>query len=132
MNRPGRPFGWALSLDIWDCDRELLADGTHIEKFLVELCDDVLGMSRFGPPLIERFALHNPDVAGYSAVQLIETSSVVCHFAEHPRSVYVDVFSCREYDADAVLAFCEKSFGGHCSNSQMLIRQLPGEGDSSK
>ena len=118
-------FGWELCIDVWECDPSLLCDGEYIKRFLVDLCDDVLKMRRYGSPFVERFGLDNPIVAGYSAVQLIETSSVVCHFAEQSRSAYFDVFSCKEFDATEVIEFCAKSFKGRCAHSHAITRTLP-------
>ena len=70
-------------------------------------------MRRYGQPLVAHFGEGNPKTEGFSAVQLIETSSVVAHFSEYNRSVYLDVFSCRAYDP----AFVERFSSGFFSPS---------------
>lgn len=118
-------FGWELCLDLFECEGSLLSDRDHIERFLVDLCDSVLEMRRYGAPFIERFGFQDETTTGYSAVQLIETSSVVCHFSEAARAVYLDIFSCRNFSAESVEAFCAERFSGRPARSTLLVRPLP-------
>src|SRR3954454_17957998 len=87
-------LGWHLVLDLYGCRLDRMTGRDALAAFVRELCDDVLGMKRFGEPIIEHFGHANPKTDGYSLVQLIETSSVVAHFSEERRSAYVDIFSC--------------------------------------
>lgn len=111
-----------MSIDLSGCDVARLEDAALIERFSVELCDDVLEMVRYGEPLIEWFGLSEPKTAGYSLVQLIETSSVVGHFSGHRRSAHLDVFSCKPYDADAVERFCVEFFGADGASTTFIER----------
>lgn len=117
------PFGWSLAVDVYDCDVRLLECAEHIERFSVELCDDVLEMRRFGPPLIEWFGTSSPKTAGYSLVQLIETSNVVAHFSGARRSAHFDVFSCQAFSPDAVEEFCRVQFRGGSTETTFLERR---------
>lgn len=105
----GRPFGWQLLLDLYDCDNKKIRSRDEIVRFAVELCDR-LDMKRFGEPLVEHFGHEKPETVGYSLVQLIETSAIVGHFSELKRAAYLDVFSCKEYDAEAVTEFAKGFF----------------------
>jgi S-adenosylmethionine/arginine decarboxylase-like enzyme len=105
----GSPFGWQLLLDLYDCDNQKIRSRDEIVRFAVELCDR-LGMKRFGEPLVEHFGYERAETAGYSLVQLIETSAIVGHFSELSRAAYLDIFSCKEYDADAVTEFAKEFF----------------------
>jgi hypothetical protein len=51
-------------------------------------------------------------VAGFSMVQLIETSLISAHFANLTNTVYLDVFSCKPYDLKVVEQFAQSFFGG--------------------
>ena len=62
-------------------------------------------------------------VAGYSMIQLIETSLVSGHFADITNTAYIDVFSCRPYDPDIIRAFAQKFFEGSRSILQVHIRK---------
>src|SRR5262245_51794966 len=54
-------------------------------------------MKAYGAPLLERFAEHLPEAAGYSLVQLIETSAITGHFCDLSGDAYIDIFSCKDF-----------------------------------
>lgn len=114
-------FGWELLLDLHGCDLDKISSREWIERFAIEVCE-CLKMKRFGPPFIEHFGHDKVETAGYSLVQLIETSSVVAHFSEYGRTAYLDVFSCKPYDADAVVAFSKDFFGADTVVSRTIER----------
>lgn len=116
------PYGWELLIDLHECDAGSIADGERIREFVVRLCDDVLGMRRYGEPLVARFGMADPKTAGYSLVQLIETSSVVGHFSEERATAYIDVFSCREFDPEKVELFARDFFGAGGAETRFLVR----------
>jgi S-adenosylmethionine/arginine decarboxylase-like enzyme len=66
-------------------------------------------MSRFGDPIIVDFG-SKPEIAGITLMQMIETSNITAHFANHTNNAYIDVFSCKDYDSDSVAYFCKKFF----------------------
>ena len=102
-------FGWELILDLYHCDPERIRSKDAIIRFVVELCDRI-EMVRYGEPFVERFGLNKAETAGYSLVQLIETSSITAHFAELTNSVYLNVFSCKAYDPHLVRDFAKEFF----------------------
>ncbi len=54
-----------------------------------------IDMVAYGPPQIVHFGSGNK--AGYTLVQLIETSNIMGHFVEETNDAYLDIFSCKEY-----------------------------------
>lgn len=78
-------FGQELVLNLYDCDLKKISSGEEIKKFVIELCDKIIKMKRFGEPTIPHFGHENPLTSGYSLVQLIETSSVTGHFSEYKK-----------------------------------------------
>jgi S-adenosylmethionine decarboxylase len=108
--RASDSWGMSTSIDIYDCDPDLIRDPERIGAFARELCD-LLDVQRYGDPVIVRFG-KDPDVYGYSLVQLIETSLVSAHFAESSNAVYLDVFSCKWYDTEAAVEFARTFFRG--------------------
>ena len=106
-------WGIATSIDIYNCDPDAIRSAEKIRRFVVELCD-LIGMRRFGETQIVHFG-EDERVAGYSMVQLIETSLISAHFANQTDTVYLDVFSCRPYDPAIVADFAKRFFAGsHC------------------
>jgi len=106
------PALWGLlsSIDIYGCDPETIRDAEKIKEFVIELCD-LIEMKRFGDPVVVHFG-EDERVAGYSLVQLIETSLISAHFANQTNTVYLDVFSCKIYDPERVEAFSRNFFAG--------------------
>ena len=68
------------------------------------------------------FGHENPITAGYSMVQLIETSSVTGHFSEFKKSCYINIFSCVWYDMEKTAQFCQDFFEAKRIDSTFLKR----------
>ena len=115
-------FGQELVLNLYDCDLATISSGEKIKEFVIELCDHVIMMKRYGEPLIPHFGHENPITSGYSLVQLIETSSVTAHFSEYKKSVYMNIFSCAWFDPVKTEAFCKEFFGAGRIESHLLKR----------
>lgn len=103
-------YGQELIINLYDCDVEKISSGEEIKKFIIELCDNVIKMKRYGEPLIPHFGHENPITSGYSMVQLIETSSVTGHFSEYKKSAYINIFSCAWFDLEKTAQFCQEFF----------------------
>ena len=78
-------------------------------------------MKPFGETLLAHFG-KDEAIAGYSMVQLIETSLISAHFANHTNTTYLDLFSCRPYDPDVVAEFARRFFGGSRVNIKSALR----------
>lgn len=115
-------FGQELILNLYGCDLAKISSGEEIKKFVIELCDNVIKMKRYGKPLIPHFGHDNPISSGYSLVQLIETSSVTAHFSEHKRSVYLNIFSCAWFDPKKTEKFCKTFFGARRVEARLIKR----------
>ena len=114
------PWGIASAIDIYDCDPEKIRDAGYIKSFVVQLCD-LIEMKRFGETQVVHFG-EDEKVAGFSMVQLIETSLISAHFANLTNTVYLDVFSCKTYDPEVVRQFSQISFGGSFSRISVTHR----------
>lgn len=107
-------WGIASSIDIYECNPETIRNAEKIKEFVKELCE-LIEMKRFGETQVVHFG-EDERVAGYSMVQLIETSLISAHFANLTNTVYLDVFSCKAYDLEIVEKFAKKFFGGARTN----------------
>jgi S-adenosylmethionine/arginine decarboxylase-like enzyme len=114
-------WGIASAIDIYDCNPETIRNADAIRRFVVELCD-LIEMRRFGETQVVHFG-EDERVAGYSMVQLIETSLISGHFANLTNAVYLDVFSCKPYDPETVRRYAQLYFGGKSSNLNVTLRQ---------
>ncbi len=114
-------WGISSSIDIYECDPGLIRDAEAIRRFVVELCE-LIEMKRFGETMVVHFG-EDEKVAGFSMVQLIETSLISAHFANLTNTVYLDVFSCKPYVPEVVKDFAEKYFKGKRSVLHVTLRQ---------
>lgn len=124
MNRFKDENMWGLctAIDLKNCNPEAIRNPEMIHQFVVEVCD-LISMKRFGEPQIVHFGA-NDRVAGYSLVQLIETSCISGHFANDTNSAYIDIFSCREYPPQITALFCQKFFGADEIKTTVFFRSI--------
>lgn len=115
-------YGMELVMDLYGCDLKKISDGNHIKNYLTELCDNVIFMKRFGEPIVEHFGHDNPITAGFSMVQLIETSCVSGHYSEHKKSAYINIFSCKWFDMEKAAEFTKNWFAAKEVNRRLLDR----------
>jgi S-adenosylmethionine/arginine decarboxylase-like enzyme len=116
-----RVWGIAASIDIYDCDPDLIRDADAIRRFVHELCE-LIEMKRFGETQVVHFG-EDEKVAGYSMVQLIETSLISAHFANLTNATYLDVFSCKPYNPEIVRDFAREFFAGRTATMHVTLRR---------
>ena len=115
----GKAWGLSTEVDLHDCRPEAIRDRAHIEAYVIALCK-LIGMKRYGDCQIVHFG--EGRVAGYSMIQLIETSLISGHFANDTNRAYLDIFSCKGYDPAVVEEFSRKFFGARSSTSSVTLR----------
>lgn len=114
-------WGILTSVDIHDCDPEMIRSVSAIKEFIIQLCDRI-EMKRFGEPVIVHFG-EDESVAGYSMTQLIETSLISAHFANQTNNIYLDIFSCKYYEPEMAAEFSKNFFKGKDSNFHVVLRK---------
>jgi S-adenosylmethionine decarboxylase len=100
-------WGKHLVLDLSSCDRGAVRSADAIRAFSEDLVSSI-GMVAYGEPVLAHFATHLPEAAGYSLVQLIETSAVTGHFCDASGDAYLDVFSCKDFDSEVAIGVVER------------------------
>ena len=101
-------WGVSSSIDLYNCDLDLMMNADAIREFVKILCDRIK-MRRYGETQVVFFG-DEPRVQGFSMTQLIETSLISAHFANASRAIYLDVFSCAPYDPEDVARFATEYF----------------------
>ena len=101
-------WGLLTSVDLYGCNPETIRDAGAIKKYVDELCE-LIEMKQFGETQIVNFG-EDEKVAGFSMVQLIETSLISGHFANKNNSAYIDIFSCKYYEPSVAAEFTKKFF----------------------
>ncbi len=122
-----KTYGMELILDLHDCDSSTF-NRKSIKKYFERLCASI-GMERcrlcwwddYGVPLEEQQT--GPHLKGTSAVQFIKTSTIVIHTLDILKNVYVNVFSCKEFDTLSVKKFTENWFQGKVVKSYVIRRR---------
>jgi hypothetical protein len=104
-------WGYHIILDCATCDVQAISDYDTIYKFTKQLVKDI-NMVAYGEPQIVNFGSGNK--AGYTLVQLIETSNICAHFVPDDlaggSAMYLDVFSCKPYDNQVVVDLVKAYF----------------------
>ena len=95
-----KPFGTHLILDADDCQGKI-NDRKHIQSFIDTLVKE-MGMKKVGETIFEYFEDNDynreRDIVGYSVVQIISLSNITIHINEISRTIYLDVFTCGDFD----------------------------------
>lgn len=102
-------WGYHLLLDCTAGDLSLVSSKDNIYNFIKKLVV-AIDMTPFGEPWIERFATHDPSKTGISFCQMIETSNITGHFIDKDGNFYLDIFSCKEFNNDTVIALVGEYF----------------------
>lgn len=126
MEKKEKPYGFELIMDLHGCDvgrfnRESL-DG-YFEKLCKAI--DMKKCERYfwddvGLPEEEKQT--SPHTKGSSAVQFILTSSVVIHTLELLEAVYVNIFSCKEFDEKVTEQVTKEWFGANGCSARFIER----------
>jgi S-adenosylmethionine/arginine decarboxylase-like enzyme len=59
---------------------------------------------------------------GVSALQFIKTSSIVVHTVDELKKIYINIFSCKDFDADLTVNFTASFFDGTVKQQKILQR----------
>jgi S-adenosylmethionine decarboxylase len=103
------PFGYMLTLDLYDCNAMALDDIRRVYAFLETLVHR-LGMTKQAPPFVFLSPPEFPDKAGVSGwVPLIE-SGIQIHTLTPCRFVSVDVYCCRKFNIHEVQEVAQAFF----------------------
>tara|TARA_B100000941_G_scaffold224716_1_gene166978 strand:- start:792 stop:1151 length:360 start_codon:yes stop_codon:yes gene_type:complete len=115
-------WGYHATFDCKSCDMATISDKEHIKNFIKELVEKI-DMEAYGDPVIEHFATHDPDKAGISFFQMIQTSNISGHLVDINGDAYIDIFSCKEYNVVEAKSIIEKYFKPKDIRQNFITRQ---------
>lgn len=113
-------WGVELLANFADCER--IIEKEHVENFARELVQ-AIDMVAYGEPVVVNFGKGNKE--GFTLVQLIETSNIVAHFCNSTKEVYLNVFSCKDFDPTVAIEVFNKYFNSKKFNYKVEERQAP-------
>lgn len=120
------PYGKELILDLSDCNVDTFTRES-IGNYFDDLCEliDMQAEDRYfwddeGLPPDQ--CQTNPKTCGVSAVQFILTSTIVLHSLIKLGKVYINIFSCKDFDSDEARDFTVNWFGASSFHHTTLVR----------
>lgn len=124
---PGAPpYGKELILDLHGCEVDKFTRAS-IAEYLKELCrlidmerSDLHFWDDLNVPEEERQT--SPHTKGTSAVQFILTSNITIHTLDLLGKVFVNIFSCKDFDAHSATEFTKTWFGGSLASMYVIKR----------
>ncbi len=119
-------FGKEVIIDLHDCSVEKFTR-EGLTEYFVQLCklidmqrEDLHFWDYEGEP--EEYEKAPEHLKGISAIQFISTSNLTVHTLDESRRVYINVFSCKEFDPSLVRTFTEEFFLGKAVQVKVLRR----------
>ena len=117
-----RTWGKHLILDAGGCSPKMIRNEVVVASFAKSLVKRI-DMVPYGEPQVVMFGSGNKK--GYTLVQLIETSNITAHFVEENNSMYLDVFSCKDFDPEVVKEAVHEYFDAKKFRTKVMLRQAP-------
>jgi len=122
-----KSYGKEIILDIHNCDPSTFTRET-IKRFFIELCD-LIDMERckltwwddLDTPEEEKET--EPHLVGTTAVQFIKTSNITIHTLDIMKRVYLNIFSCKDFDDNITKKFSADWFKGEIVNFHVMERR---------
>lgn len=119
-------YGKELILDLHECN-EITFTRESITEYFKILCEKI-DMTRadlhFWDDLDTPEELKEtlPHLVGTSAIQFIKTSNVTIHTLDIMKRVYLNIFSCKDFDPKVAEEFSLEWFGGKTIQSTVVDR----------
>lgn len=122
------PYGKELILDLHGCNTSLFTRDA-LSKFFQDLCklidmkaEDTYFWDDVGVPPKE--CQTTPHTKGTSAVQFILTSSIVVHTLDMLGKVFINIFSCKDFNAEDAEIFCAAFFQVTQVRTSMVVERM--------
>lgn len=119
-------YGKELIIDLHECDVSQF-NRTDITRYFEELCE-LIDMERCGLHFCDDVGVPdeekqtNPKTKGTSAIQFIITSGVSIHALDILKQMYVNIFSCKDFNVVKASDFTRDFFKGKLVQSYTVKR----------
>lgn len=118
-----KSYGKELILDLHDCDFTRVTT-EYLTKFLeglvkkIDMKAEQLNFWEYDDE--EEYQQASVHLKGISGVQFISTSNITIHALDDLKRVYLNIFSCKDFDADKAMIFAVEYFRS-CKVAQWKI-----------
>ena len=120
-------YGKQLIIDLHNCDDSKF-NRKDLTQFFIELCA-LIDMKRcdlhfwdYEDSTQKEYDAEPDHLKGTSACQFISTSNIVIHTLDVLKTVYLDIFTCKDLDVKLAEAFCSNFFSGRIVHSEEVDR----------
>lgn len=103
-------FGPHLTLDLGGCDLEPLVNFEKLYDLIKEFPEKI-GMHRLSEPQILKCTDVWAKTPGVTGIVILAESHMSFHTFPDARTIFIDIFSCRNFDTEATAKFLIKFFG---------------------
>lgn len=121
-----QPYGFELIMDLHGCDSSKF-NRTNLRKYFNQICKkidmtkcDLHFWDDYG--VLPKDRQTSPHTKGTSAVQFILTSTIVIHTLDIMKAVYVNIFSCKQFDKKMAEEFTKEWFNANKCTSHFIKR----------
>ena len=126
QSKKSSAYGFELVMDLHVCDISKF-NRASLRKYFAKLCK-AIDMKRcelyfwddVGVPAKEKENL--PHTKGTSAVQFILTSNITIHTLDLLKAVYVNIFSCKQFDRKVAEKITKEWFGAKKCRTHFIER----------
>lgn len=120
-------YGKEVILDLHNCDVSTFTRRS-IRKYCKVLCkaidmhrDTLVFWDDYGVPA--KYKQTQPHTKGITAVQFILTSNITIHTLSDLKSVYLNIFSCKDFDEKKAAEISKDWFKGDIVTNHIIIRR---------
>lgn len=113
-------WGYHLILDCAGCKENF--ESPEKMKIFVDILLKDIQMTPWGECQVEHFA-EKPEIAGWTVIQPLTTSTLTMHFLDESGDLYFDLFSCKEFNRGTVIARVKQWFSPLTIKETYLERQ---------
>ena len=112
-----------LIIDGYNGNVQKMQDVDFIQQ-LLDVYPSRIGMTKISPPKVSKYIGSKPEDWGVSGFVLIAESHISIHTFPERSYINIDIFSCKEFDAEEAIRDLQQRFGLSEVRSYILNRGL--------
>ena len=114
-------WGVSTSVDLYDCNADLIKDSDHIKGFVKGVCEQLDISGQENAPLV--YCDENQTASGFSVIQSAGPAGISGHFAHGTQRAYLDIFSCKQYEPRKIAEFALSYFKSSHYKMRVALRK---------